>query len=90
MTTESQRLKGREGALSSLNAAVDALNLARDVSSITPAKAALDSASILLITIRVGFSTSYPCHRLMATMYAGLNGPRGGLRRTRASLRSCL
>jgi len=68
MTTESQRPKGREGALSSLNAAIDALSLAGDVSSITPAKVAFDSASILLTTIRVGFSSSYPCYRLMSNV----------------------
>ena len=55
MTDKSQRPKGQDGALSSLNAAIDALNLAKEASSITPAKAAFGSASVLLTTIRVDF-----------------------------------
>ena len=55
MTTKPQRPKGQDGVLSSLNVAIDALNLAKSVSSITPAKAAFDSTGVLLSTIRVGF-----------------------------------
>jgi len=54
MATEPQRPSGQDGALSSLNAAIDALNLAESVSSITPAKVAFDSTSVLLSTIIVG------------------------------------
>ena len=59
MTTESQRTKGREGALSSLNVAIGALNLAEEVSTITPAKAVFNSASVLLNMIRVSFLSSH-------------------------------
>ena len=52
MTTESQP-KNREGALSSLNVAIDIVNLAKEVSDITPAKAAFGTVSILLTMIRV-------------------------------------
>ena len=53
MTVKSQRPKGRDGILSSLNMAIDALNLAKEVSSITPAKAVFGTVAILLTTIRV-------------------------------------
>ena len=55
MATKSQQPKGREDTLSSLNTAIDAINLAKDVSTIPPAKAAFDSASVFLATIRVRF-----------------------------------
>jgi len=54
MAAKSQRPKGGDSTLSSLNEAIDALNLA-EVSSITPAKAAFGSARVLLTEIRVGF-----------------------------------
>ena len=53
MAAKSQRPNGRNGALSSLNVAIDILNLAKEVSSITPAKAAFGSVSILLTMIKV-------------------------------------
>jgi len=71
MTTEPQRPNGQDGALSSLNAAIDALNLAKSVSSITPAKAAFDSTSILLSTIIVGSFLSMLVDCWL--MYAGLD-----------------
>ena len=55
MGTESQRPKGRDGTFSSLNVAIEALNLAKEVSSVTPAKAVFGSVSILLTMIRVRF-----------------------------------
>ena len=60
MTDKSQRPKGQGGALSPLDVAIDALNLAKEASSITPAKTAFGSASVLLTTIRVGCSTFDP------------------------------
>ena len=59
MTTKSQRPKGREGALSSLNVAIGALNLVKEVSTIAPAKAVFNSASVLLTMIRVSFLSSH-------------------------------
>ena len=53
MTPKSRRPKGRDDVLSSLDVAIDALNHAKEVSSITPAKAAFGSASNLLALIRV-------------------------------------
>jgi len=84
MATKSQRPKGQDGVLSSLNVAIDALNLAKSVSSITPAEAVFDSTSVLLSTIRVGLpSMLVDCW----LMYTGLDDQRSGLRRAGASLR---
>ena len=43
----------RDGALSLLNAAIEAMNLAKEVSSATPAKAVFGSVSAILVMIRV-------------------------------------
>ena len=51
----SQRPKGREGTVSLLNAAIEAMNLAKEVSSITPAKVAFGAAGVLLTMIKVCF-----------------------------------
>ena len=53
MTDKSQQPKGQDGALSTLNVAIDGLNLAKEVVSITPAKAVIGSVAILLAMIRV-------------------------------------
>ena len=70
MATKSQQPKGQDDALSSLNVAIDDLDLAKSVSTITPAKAAFDSTSVLLSTIRVGLpSMLVDCW----LMYTGLD-----------------
>ena len=73
MEAKSQRLKGRDGALSSLSMAIEAMNLAKEVSSITPAKAVFGSVSILLTMVKVRFLIScdqkYHFHELL-----GYNG----------------
>jgi len=53
MDTKSQRPRERGGILSSLNVAIEATNIAKEVSSITPAKAVFGTVSILLTMIRV-------------------------------------
>jgi hypothetical protein len=55
MATTSQRPKGRENAVSLLNAAIDAMDLAEKISSITPARAVFATVSVLLTMIRVCF-----------------------------------
>lgn len=64
METKSQLPKG-DDVPSSLNEAIGILNRAKEATSITPAKAAFTSASVLLTMIRVGF---LPVHvdRLLA------------------------
>jgi len=53
MATESQQSKKREVVLSSLNVAIDIVNIAKEASSVTPATAAFGSVTILLTMIRV-------------------------------------
>ena len=66
MEVESQPSKGRDGAISALNEAIEALNPAK-ISSIPPiARAIFGSVSILLTTIRVCLTASF------TTIYSGL------------------
>jgi len=53
MDADLRRQKRRDDALSLLNVAIEAMNLAKEVSSITPAKAVFGSVSAVLIMIRV-------------------------------------
>ena len=55
MTPKSQQSKARDGVLSTLNVAIETLNLAKEISSITPAKVAFGSVSALLTMIKVRF-----------------------------------
>ena len=54
----SKEQKRRESALSLLNVAIEAMNLAKEASSGTPAKAIFGSVSILLTMIVVRFLPS--------------------------------
>jgi hypothetical protein len=54
MDPKSQRSKRQDATLSALNAAIEAMNLAKEVSSMTPAKAIFGSVSVILAMIRVG------------------------------------
>jgi hypothetical protein len=69
--------------------AIDALNLAKDIVDIAPAKAAFGSVSALLTMIRVRFFTSCD-DGLQADTYPGLNGEPTGLRRAWVELRRYL
>ena len=62
MEAQSQRPKGREGTTSALNAAIEAMNLAKEISSITPAKAVFGVVSVILATIRVGLFLFFFAH----------------------------
>ena len=53
MDANSKQEKWRDGVLSSLNAAIEAMNLAKELASVTPAKAVFGSVSVLLTMIRV-------------------------------------
>jgi hypothetical protein len=61
MEADAQRQKRRANVLSSLNVAIEALNLAKEVSSITPAKVVFGSVSIIITMIRVGFFLHRMC-----------------------------
>jgi len=62
MATKPQRQRRREVTLSSLNAAIEALNLMKEATSITPAPAVFGTVSALLTIIRVHFSSSPTIH----------------------------
>ena len=85
MGTESQRNKGCEGAALTLGAAIEALNLAKELSTITPAKAIFGSVSFVLAMIRVSLLVSVG--RLQSEMCLGCDDQPGRLRRTWAGLR---
>ena len=54
METTFRRQKRRTDALPSLNTEIDALNLAKDTTTVKQVKDAFSSASAVLTTIRVG------------------------------------
>ena len=85
MTPRSRRPERQDNVLSSLNVAIEALNLAKEVLSITPAKAVCGSVGVILTTIRVCFLLARVA-RLQADTRSGFDGQPGGLRRARASL----
>jgi len=53
METRSQRVKAREGVISALNAAIEAMNIAKEVSCIAPAKAVFGAVFVILTMTRV-------------------------------------
>lgn len=66
MDTRAQRQKRRDTTLSSLNAAIEVLHIAKDMLSMTPAKATLGSVTVILTMIRVSFILLQRCSRLLA------------------------
>jgi len=63
MDIKTQWPKHQDAVLSLLNAAIDAMNIAKDVIDIAPAKAVFGSVSVVLTMIRVGspWSKSVSC-----------------------------
>lgn len=55
MGANPQQPKRRDSVLPALNAAIEAMNLAKEVTSMTPAKAVFGSVGVLLTMIRVRF-----------------------------------
>ena len=53
MDAGSRRQKRQDDALALLNMAIEAVNLAKEISSITPAKVVFGSVGVLLTMIRV-------------------------------------
>jgi len=68
MTTETQ---GQNDTLSSLNTAIDALNLAKESTGVIPARSAFTSASVLLTMVKVG-SLPVSVGRLLANVRRAL------------------
>jgi hypothetical protein len=79
MEIKFQRPKERDGVLSSLNAAIEILNLAKELSSISSATAAFGSVNALLMMIRVNFRLFRHDHVFQAHKNLGLNDQRTGL-----------
>ena len=52
--------EGRETTISALNAAIEAVNIAKELSSITPAKAAFGTVGAILAMVRVSLLLA-PC-----------------------------
>lgn len=55
MDAKSKQSKRRDDVFSSLNVIIEGLNIAKNLSSITPAKAVFSTASVILTMIRVSF-----------------------------------
>jgi len=74
MDAKHKQSKRRDDVLSSLNVIIEGLNLAENLSSITPAKAVFSTASTVLTMIRV--SIFLLCNEPSQTdkMCTGLNG----------------
>ena len=86
MATGSQQPGGQGSALSPLDEAIRDLNLAREAMRVTPVKAALDSASILLETLRVGPFPPVTDIDQSLTLRAGVEGRQTRLCQTRIIL----
>ena len=84
MATKTQRPQGRDDVLSSLNMAIDALNLAKEATRVLPAKAMFTSSAVLLAIIRVGSSRPELVDCWLT--YTGLNDQQSGLRRIGVNL----
>lgn len=68
MDANSKRQKHQDSALSLLNVAIEAMNLAKEISSVTPAQAVFGSVTVLLTMIKVCFPLlRWPVLNLHAT-----------------------
>jgi hypothetical protein len=74
MASTSQRQGGHDGALSTLDADIQAINHAKDTCGIPPAQDAFDSAGAFLTTIRVCF-LPLRGFELQAHVYSGSDVP---------------
>jgi hypothetical protein len=85
MDPNSQQPKEADGAIPSLNLAIDAVNLAKDIVPIAPAKAVFVSVSFILTRIKVCFLLVRLVSRRLT--YTGFHEQQNRLRRPRAGLR---
>ena len=72
-----------------LNMTIEALNLAKEISSVTPAKAVFGSVSVLLTMIKVRLVLFYD-YEPPAYTHPGLDDERAGLCRTWVVLCRCV
>ena len=85
----SQRPKGRDGDISTLDMLIQTLNVAKGACGIPPAQIVFGSAGVLLAMIRVRFPL--PCQdELLKHCHPGQDGQPPGLRRSWADLRQCM
>ena len=89
MATGSPQLKGRDRAISTLDAFIQILNIAKGACAIPPAQVAFDSVSILLTMIRVRSPAFYD-YELLIHVHSGHYGQQTGVRRPWISLRQCV
>ena len=61
MASNPQRTKHRDNILSSLNVAIDALNITKDILSATPAKAVCGPVSVILTMVKVSSLLTHVC-----------------------------
>jgi hypothetical protein len=54
-TMDAKTQRRQDVTLSSLNVAIEAMNLAKEIASVTPAKAVFGSVSVILAMIKVSF-----------------------------------
>ena len=73
MEAKSQRPKDRDGAISALNATIEAVNLVKEISGITPAKAAFGAVGVLLTMLKVRF-LPFCNHPSQIHTHLGFNG----------------
>ena len=85
METKPQRPKEHKGIALALNAVIEVLDLAKELSSITPAKAVFGSVSVILRMIRVSLLVFVD--RMQSEVRLGRDGEPDGLLRTWAGLR---
>ena len=85
-SSKGQKRPSRESVISTLNVTIEAVNLAKEVSSVTPAKAVFGSVSVILTMIKVRFPPS-AAGASKVHAESGINDQRVRLRRPRASLR---
>ena len=87
MVKDPQR-QHQDNVISTLNLAIEGLNLTKEILSITPAKAICGSVTVVLAMIRVRLSLVRVDHRCgLIERYLGFDDKRDGLRRAWARLR---
>ena len=86
MASASQTQKGRDNVPSTLDADIEVINHAKGTCDIRPAQVAFDSASALLVTIRVRFHL-FRGYEVRTHVHPGLHSRKTGLLRAWEVLR---